>query len=141
MPGMFSARKLLNKRKRMRWKELGYRNRITNFKKKRDPLEGAPQARGIVLEKRIVEAKQPNSGLRKCVRVQLVKNGKQITVFCPRDRAITYIDEHNEVMLEGIGGSMGGAIGDLSGVKWKVISVSGVALSELRSGRKQKPTR
>ena len=26
-----------------------------------------------------VEAKQPNSAIRKCVRVQLIKNGKKIT--------------------------------------------------------------
>jgi ribosomal protein S12 len=27
-----------------------------------------------------VEAKQPNSAIRKCVRVQLIKNGKKVTV-------------------------------------------------------------
>jgi hypothetical protein len=30
-----------------------------------------------------VEAKQPNSAIRKCVRVQLVKNGKKVTAFVP----------------------------------------------------------
>ena len=30
-----------------------------------------------------VEAKQPNSAIRKCVRVQLIKNGKKITAFVP----------------------------------------------------------
>ena len=28
-----------------------------------------------------VEAKQPNSAIRKCVRVQLIKNGKKVTAF------------------------------------------------------------
>jgi hypothetical protein len=32
-----------------------------------------------------VEAKQPNSAIRKCVRVQLIKNGKKITAFVPND--------------------------------------------------------
>ena len=41
---------------------------------KADPLEGSPQARGIVIEKVGIEAKQPNSAIRKCVRVQLIKN-------------------------------------------------------------------
>ena len=27
-----------------------------------------------------VEAKQPNSAIRKCVRVQLINNGKKVTV-------------------------------------------------------------
>ena len=30
-----------------------------------------------------VEAKQPNSAIRKCVRVQLIKNGKKVTAFVP----------------------------------------------------------
>jgi len=38
-----------------------------------------------VLEKVGVEAKQPNSAIRKCVRVQLVKNGKKVTAFVPND--------------------------------------------------------
>ncbi len=49
--------------------------------KKLDPLGGAPQGRGIVLEKVGIAAKQPNSAVRKCVRVQLIKNGKTVTAF------------------------------------------------------------
>jgi len=141
MPGMYSARKLRQTRKKQRWKEISYRRRVLNLKKKSDPLEGAPQARGIVLEKKFVEQKQPHSGLIKAVRVQLIKNGKQITAFCPRDKAIQFIDEHDEVLVEGIGASQGGAKGSMWGIKWKVVKVNGVALEELRTGRKQKPTR
>lgn len=36
-----------------------------------------------MLEKVGVEAKQPNSAIRKCVRVQLIKNGKKVTAFVP----------------------------------------------------------
>jgi small subunit ribosomal protein S23e len=47
-----------------------------------DNLEkGSSHAKGIVLEKVGVEAKQPNSAIRKCVRVQLIKNGKKVTAF------------------------------------------------------------
>jgi small subunit ribosomal protein S23e len=42
---------------------------------------GSSHAKGIVLEKVGVEAKQPNSAIRKCVRVQLIKNGKKVTAF------------------------------------------------------------
>ena len=45
---------------------------------KANPLMGACMAKGIVLEKVGVEAKQPNSAIRKCVRVQLIKNGKKV---------------------------------------------------------------
>ena len=52
---------------------------------------------GIVLEKVGVEAKQPNSAIRKCVRVQLIKNGKKITAFVPNDGCLNYIEENDEV--------------------------------------------
>ncbi len=109
--------------------------------KKADPLEGAPQARAIVLEKVGVESKQPNSAIRKCVRVQLVKNGKQITAFLPGDGALNYVDEHDEVLIEGIGGSMGRSMGDIPGVRWKVSMVNGVSLNMLVLGKKEKPRR
>ncbi len=95
-------------------------------------------SRAIVLEKVGIEAKQPNSAIRKCVRVQLIKNGKQVTSFCPGDGAIKFIDEHDEVLIEGIGGSKGRSYGDLSGVRYKVIAVNDISLRELVKGRKEK---
>jgi small subunit ribosomal protein S12 len=141
MPGEFAARKLKRDRQRFRWKDEGYRRRVLKLKQRHDPLEGAPRAKGIVLEKVGVEAKQPNSAIRKCVRVQLVKNGKVITAFCPGDGAINFIDEHDEVEVEGIGGAKGRAKGDIPGVRYKVVSVNGVSLEEVRTGRKEKPKR
>jgi intein/homing endonuclease len=76
-----------------------------------------------------------------CVRVQLVKNGKVVTAFCPRDGAINFIDEHDEVIIEGLGGSQRGQMGSIPGVRYKVIAVNGVSLEELRTGRKEKPKR
>ena len=91
MAGEFGARKLKRDRKHFRWKKVNYRTRVLKLKEKQDPLEGAPQAKGIVLEKRVVEQKQPHSGLIKCVRVRLMKNGKQITAFVPKTGAIQHI--------------------------------------------------
>ena len=132
---------LKQKKGRFRWSDKYYNRKMFLLDKKTNPLEGAPQARGIVLEKVGVESKQPNSAVRKCVRVQLIKNGKSITAFLPRDGALNYIDEHDEVVLEGIGGSMGGAMGDIPGVRWQVFKVNGVSLNELVRGRKEKPRR
>ena len=139
--GLFAGRVLKQKRGRLRWSRNSYSRKMLMLDKKANPLEGAPQARGIVLEKVGVESKQPNSAVRKCVRVQLIKNGKSITAFLPRDGALNYIDEHDEVTLEGIGGSMGGAMGDIPGVRWQVFKVNGVSLRELVRGRKEKPRR
>lgn len=106
-----------------------------------DALEGAPMGNGIVLEKRVIEQKQPHSGLIKCVRVQLRKNGRVVTAHVPRDKAINFIDEHDEVTIVGLGGSQKGQMGSISGVRYKVIAVNGIALSELRKGKKQKTKR
>ena len=57
-----------------------------------------------------VEAKQPNSAIRKCVRVQLIKNGKKITAFVPRDGCLNFVDENDEVLIAGFGRS-GHAVG------------------------------
>ncbi|MBX8631020.1 MAG: 30S ribosomal protein S12 [Thermoplasmata archaeon] len=139
--GMNTARKLTNSRKKFRWSERAYKRRILRLKEKSDPLEGAPQARGIVLEKVGIEAKQPNSAIRKCVKVQLIKNGRQVTAFAVGDGAINFIDEHDEVLVEGIGGRMGRSYGDIPGVRYKVIKVNNVSLNELVRGRKEKPVR
>ena len=139
--GLYTARKLRSDRQRHRWLDRAYKKRVLKLREKSDPLEGSAQARGIVLEKVAVEAKQPNSALRKCVKNQLVKNGRQITAFAVGDGAINFIDEHDEVMVEGIGGRMGRSYGDIPGVRYKVIKVNNVSLDEMVRGRTEKPVR
>jgi small subunit ribosomal protein S12 len=139
--GEFAARQIKRKRLTRRWSDKYFKRRLLMLDKKADPLEGSPQAKGIVLEKVGIEAKQPNSAVRKCVRIQLVKNGKQVTSFLPLDGALNFVDEHDEVVVEGIGGSMGRAMGDIPGIRWKVSKVNGVSLKELVYGRKEKPRR
>jgi len=139
--GKFAARKLNQDRKNYRWSDRDYARRVLRLDEKADPLEGAPQAKGIVLEKVGVEAKQPNSAIRKCIRIQLIKNGRQVTAFCPGDGAINFIDEHDEVTIEGIGGRMGGSYGDIPGVRFRVCKVNDVSLDELVKGRRDKPLR
>ena len=136
--GMGAARKLRNRRKNDRWHDIWYKRRMFSLKAKSDPLGGSPMAKAIVLEKTQREAKQPNSGMRKCVRVQLIKNGKQVTAFCPRDGATKMIDEHDEVIIECIGGAMGKSKGDIPGVRWQVIKVNDQSLDALLKGRIEK---
>src|SRR6267143_4981205 len=107
--GEFAARQIKLKRQRLRWGDKYYKRRMLGLDFKADPLEGSPQARAIVLEKVGVESKQPNSAVRKCVRAQLIKNGKVVTAFLPGDGALNFIDEHDEVQIEGIGGAEGKA--------------------------------
>jgi len=139
--GELAARKLLEKRKKFRWSDVYYKRRMLRLDVKSDPLQGAPMARGIVLEKVGVESKQPNSAIRKCVRTQLIKNGRLITAFLPGDGALNAVDEHDEVIVQGIGGSRGRSMGDIPGVRWKVTTINGVSLKELVLGKKEKPMR
>ena len=136
--GLKSAKKLANDRKKFRWKDRSYKVRALNLYAKADPLEGASQAKGIVLEKIQLEAKQPNSAMRKCARVQLIKNSKQITAFLPGDGAQKFVDEHDEVIIECIGGCQGKSKGDLPGVRWQVIKVNGQSLDALLKGKIEK---
>ena len=139
--GIHAARKAKKNRKKFRWKSADFARRVLYSSKKTDPLQGAHMARAIVLEKVGIEAKQPNSAIRKCVRVQLIKNGKQVTAFCPGDGAIKFIDEHDEVLIVGMGGRKGRSYGDLSGVRYKVVAVTDISLHELIKGRKEKVLR
>lgn len=140
--GEFAGNSLLKKRKKWKNKDSRHLKKMRAQQKEyKDLLEGAPQGRGIVLEKRGVEAKQPNSGIRKCVRVQLIKNGKELTALAPKDGAIKFIDEHDEVIVSGLGGAQNGPYGDLWGVKYQVTHVNGVALQMLRSGKREKSKR
>ncbi|MBZ3935126.1 MULTISPECIES: 30S ribosomal protein S12 [Methanimicrococcus] len=139
--GNYAGQILKKQRLKARWKDHEYNRRMLGLNVKADPLGGSPQGRGIVLEKIGVEAKQPNSAIRKCVRIQLIKNGRQVSAFCPGDGAINFIDEHDEVTVERIGGRMGGAMGDIPGVRFKVIAVNNVPLQQMVIGRMEKPRR
>jgi small subunit ribosomal protein S12 len=136
--GEFSARDMKRRRKKFRWKSTAHKRKFLKLWQK-DPLDGAPMGRGIVLKKKGVEQKQPHSGIIKVVRVQIVKNGAQVTAVVPGDQAIKHVDEHDEVGIVGVGGSQRGAVGSMHGIKYKVVSVSGVSLSELMKGKKEKP--
>ena len=129
-----NARKLKKTRKKFRWKERRYKARMLDLYAKSDPLEGASQAKGIVLSKVQKEAKQPNSAMRKCCRVQLMKNAKQVTAFIPGNLAQKFIDEHDEVIIERIGGKQGRSKGDIPGVRFQVIKVNDQPLRRLWKG-------
>lgn len=135
--GLNSAKRLKGRRQESRWHNKWFVKRIQR-KKNSDPLQGASQASGIILEKVQLEAKQPNSAMRKCVRVQLIKNGRQVTAFCPGDGANKLMDEHDQVIIECIGGKMGRAKGDLPSVRWQVIKVNDQSLDALLKGKIEK---
>uniref|UniRef100_A0A8C5L1A9 Small ribosomal subunit protein uS12 n=1 Tax=Jaculus jaculus TaxID=51337 RepID=A0A8C5L1A9_JACJA len=105
---------------------------------KNNPFGGTYHAKGIMLEKVGVEAKQPTSAIQKCVHVQFIKNCKEITVFVSSDGCLNFIEENNEVLVAGFA-RKGHAVGDITGVCFKVVKVANVSLLALYKGKKERP--
>ena len=136
--GRNAARKLLRIRRKAKWADKGWKKSHTETAAKANPFGGSSHVKGIVLEKIGVEAKQPNSAIRKCVRVQLIKNSKKIIAFVPRDGCLSFVEENDEVLVSGFGRS-GHAVGDLPGVRFKIVKVASVGLYALYREKKEKP--
>jgi len=139
--GLMSARKLMKNRRKFRWHQKAYKKRILRLGVKADPLEGSNQAKGIVISKVQKEARQPNSAMRKCCKVQLIKNGISVGAFIPGNLAQNFIDEHDEVLIQRIGGRMGRSMGDIPGIRFKVIKVNDQPLHLLWKGKIEKGRR
>jgi len=136
--GIRAARQLRTHRRLNRWADKNYRKANSGAVYKSNPFGGSSHAKGIVVEKVGVESKQPNSAIRKCIRVQLIKNGKKVTAFVPRDGCLNFIDENDEVLVAGFGRS-GHSKGDIPGVRFKAVKVAGVSLLALFRQKKDKP--
>ena len=139
--GQKNAKKLMKRRQKSRWQDSNYKAAALGLKVKADPLEGSSQAKGIVLSKFPKEAKQPNSAMRKCCRVQLTKNAKTVGAFIPGNLAQKFIDEHDEVVIERIGGKQGRTKGDIPGIRFQVIKVNDQPLRRLWKGKIEKGRR
>ena len=139
--GLKSVLKIKKNKKKFRWSDRNYKKRVLDLYAKFDPLEGASQGKGIVLSKCQKEAKQPNSAMRKCCKVQLIKNGKSVTAFIPGNLAQKFIDEHDEVLIERMGGKQGRSMGDIPGVRYRVIQVNDQPLHRLWQGKIEKGRR
>lgn len=135
--GMRAGGKLRDHRRIQRWNDKDYNKSHIDSKWKK-PFEGTSHASGIVTKRVSVEAKQPNSACRKCVKVQLKKNNKTITAFVPGDGNLELIDENDRVLVAGAG-RRGHAVGDIPGVRFKVVHVAGYGLRALFMRKKEKP--
>lgn len=67
------------------------------------------------------------------------KEWEEDCCFCtvPNDNSLNYIEENNEVLIAGFG-RKGHAVGDIPGVRFKVLKVSGVSLLGLFKEKKEK---
>ncbi|MEK6855025.1 MAG: 30S ribosomal protein S12 [Nanoarchaeota archaeon] len=139
--GLLNARKLMKGRRKFRWSDKVFSARVKKLKIKSDPLGRSSQAKGIVIGKFQKEAAQPNSAMRKCCKVQLIKNGISVGAFIPGNLAQRFIDEHDEVIIERIGGKQGRSKGDIRGIRFQVIKVNDQPLQRLVEGKIEKGRR
>jgi len=139
--GLLGATKLNKNRRKFRWSDKRYKKKKLGLFAKSDPLGGKNQAKGLVTAKVQKEARQPNSAMRKCCRVQLIKNNKIVTAFIPGNLAQKFVDEHDEVIIQRIGGRMNRAKGDIPGVRFCVIKVNDQPLELLWKGKIEKGRR
>jgi len=135
--GMLAGQKLADHRRLQRWNDKNYNNSHLISKYKR-AFGTTSHSSGIVTKRVTVEAKQPNSACRKCVRVQLKKNSRSITAFVPLDGSLDYIDENDKVLCAGLG-RKGKSTGDLPGIRFKVVHVAGMGLKALFQKKREKP--
>ena len=61
-----------------------------------------------------------------------------LTVLVPNDGCLNFVDENDEVLISGFG-RRGKAKGDIPGVRFKVVKVSGVGLLALWKEKKVRP--
>lgn len=127
--GLFAIRKILRDKKRFKLKKNSTFIKV---------MESKPQAKGTVVKKFVVDAKNPSSGERKCVKIKLNHNKRLLNTFLPKDGATNFVNEHDIVLIEGQGGPLGKCIGDLPTVSTRVIKVGKYSLKELVRGKKQK---
>ncbi|KAB0340073.1 hypothetical protein FD754_023429, partial [Muntiacus muntjak] len=92
--------------------------------RKANPFGGASHVKRTVFEKVGVEAKQPNSAIRKCARVH--------------DGCLNSIKENDDILVAGFG-CKGHVVGDIPGVCFKVVKAASVSLLALYKGKKGRP--
>ncbi|CAH8386342.1 unnamed protein product [Eruca vesicaria subsp. sativa] len=90
-------------------------------------LLGPFHAKGITCQKIRIEAKQHNTVIDKCARVQLFRNGKKIIALA-RNMYFVFISGFGHKVY---------VVVDIPGVMYKVVKVSGVSISALYNGKEQ----
>ncbi|GAB1298419.1 40S ribosomal protein S23 [Apodemus speciosus] len=129
--GLRTARKLRSHRRDQKWHDKQYKKAHLGTALKANPFGGASHAKGIVLEKVGVEAKQPNSAIRSVSGCNSLRTARRSQRSCP-------MMENDEVLVAGFG-RKGHAVGDIPGVRFKVVKVANVSLLALYKGKKERP--
>nr|7QCA_SX0 Chain SX0, uS12 SX0 [Spraguea lophii 42_110]7QJH_RX0 Chain RX0, uS12 [Spraguea lophii 42_110]7QJH_SX0 Chain SX0, uS12 [Spraguea lophii 42_110]8BR3_SX0 Chain SX0, uS12 [Spraguea lophii 42_110]8P5D_SX0 Chain SX0, uS12 [Spraguea lophii 42_110]8P60_RX0 Chain RX0, Ribosomal protein S12/S23 [Spraguea lophii 42_110]8P60_SX0 Chain SX0, Ribosomal protein S12/S23 [Spraguea lophii 42_110] len=141
MYGLLAARNLKKNRHKRRYADKDFAKKARGDIYQNAVGYSAPHAKGIVTEKLGVEAKQPNSAIRKCVRVHIVRLNKKVIAYVPHDGGLNQIEINDEVIVEGLGKKGCRSKGDIPGVRFRVCKVQKVSLKALVTKKKERPAR
>lgn len=105
-------------------------NRKKYLKRDQSPFKSMPhQRKAMVVGFYETGPKQPNAGNRYYVRV--VAGTHKTLAFVQGDGIRGLIKTHDIVRIQSLAGSKGRSMGDLSGCRYKVTMINGVAVKEL----------
>lgn len=136
--GLWTARKFCSHHWSPKRHDKQYKKADVGTALKANLFRPTSHAKGIVLGKAGVEVKRLNSAAGRCVRVQLIKNDRKITVSVPSDGCLTFTEENREVFVAGFGPN-GHAVGDVPRVLSKAVKGASVSLLALFKGKKERP--
>ncbi|XP_031540107.2 small ribosomal subunit protein uS12-like [Vicugna pacos] len=135
--GLRTAKKLCCHHQDQRWHDNEYKRAHLGTALKASPSGATLQAKGILLEKVKVEARQLKSAVRKVFRDHLIKKSKKLTAFIPNDGCSHFIAENGDVLVAGFGYKCH-AGGDIPETHFKVVKVASVSLLALCKGKKKR---
>ncbi|KAJ7924852.1 ribosomal protein S12/S23 [Mycena leptocephala] len=135
--GLQAARKLRNDRRENRWADKTYKKRALGNIYRTSPPVARPTQRD-----------RPGEGRRRGQAAKLChpevcpgaahQERKEGYCLRPQRWVLNFVDENDEVLISGFG-RRGKAKGDIPGVRFKVVKVSGVGLLALWKEKKEKP--
>ncbi|NXD73705.1 RS23 protein, partial [Eolophus roseicapillus] len=137
--GLRTARKLRSHRRDQKWHDKQYKKAHLGTALKANPFGGASHAKGIVLEKSVDSLQYFHPFLRKSLKFS-VTNFRRRHWFDVHSFVTMYFSfqENDEVLVAGFG-RKGHAVGDIPGVRFKVVKVANVSLLALYKGKKERP--
>lgn len=124
--GLYSAKKFLKDSKKFK------KVKVKRYSSK---AQGAPLFKAIAIGKTTLGAKQPSSGGRKMVKIQILKTGEKSIAYIPGDQGKSFIYDNDILDIVGINGSKGRTRGDIPVAVFKVEKVNGISLRELVLGK------
>ena len=139
--GEFAAKELIKKRKRIRMLKNRWKRKYFHLKAKYDPVGTVPMAKALVLQKFVLRPTTPLRAHKVCASPARQERKDRRGVRSIRRHDKLDKEEHDEVTIQGMGGSQRRQMGSIPGLKYRVIAVNRTDIYQIVKGKKEKPKR